>query len=96
MWRFAGISQSARAGCATGEGARGCATTAPTGGRKDLLEAPRCTKDEGRPLGIGLQDQAPNRLKQLRSKAVVVSVDHQPASVQCFGLRLVAHRASQL
>lgn len=33
-----------------------------------------CTRDEGRPLGAALQEEAPNHLKLLRSKAVVVSV----------------------
>jgi len=37
--------------------------------------APRsCTRDEGRPLGAALQEEAPNHLKLLRPKAVVVSV----------------------
>ena len=32
--------------------------------------APRsCTRDEGRPLGAGLQGQAPNHLKLLPAKA---------------------------
>ena len=31
-------------------------------------------KDEGRPLGIGFQEQIPNQSKLLRSKGVVVSV----------------------
>jgi len=31
-------------------------------------------KDEGRPLGIGFQEPAPNQSKLLRSKGVVVSV----------------------
>jgi len=36
----------------------------------------RCfTRDEGRPLEVGLQEQASNRLKLRRSRAVVVSVD---------------------
>lgn len=35
---------------------------------------PCCTKDEGRPLGAVMQVKAPNHLKLLRSKAVVVSV----------------------
>ena len=35
-----------------------------------LVSAPRsCTRDEGRPLGAGLQGQAPNRLKLLPAKA---------------------------
>jgi hypothetical protein len=32
------------------------------------------TKDEGRPLGTGLQEQVSNHLKLLWSKAMVVSV----------------------
>ena len=37
--------------------------------------APRSrTRDEGRPLGAGLQEQASNYPKLLRSRAVVVSV----------------------
>jgi hypothetical protein len=38
--------------------------------------APRgCTGDEGRPLGVGLQEQAPNRPKLHGSRALVVSVE---------------------
>ena len=33
-----------------------------------------CTEDGGGPLGAGLQEQAPNHLKLLWSKARVVSV----------------------
>jgi hypothetical protein len=33
-----------------------------------------CTRDEGRPLEVGLQEQASNHLKLLWSKAMVVSV----------------------
>jgi len=33
-----------------------------------------CTKDEGRPLGTGLQGQVSNHLKLLWSRAMVVSV----------------------
>ena len=33
-----------------------------------------CARDEGRPLGAGLQEQASNHLKLLWSKAMVVSV----------------------
>jgi hypothetical protein len=36
-----------------------------------------CTKDEGRPLGAGLQEQASNRLKLLWSKVMVVSVEEK-------------------
>ena len=39
------------------------------------VSAPRgCTRDEGGPLGAGLQEQASNHLKLLWSKAMVVSV----------------------
>jgi hypothetical protein len=34
-----------------------------------------CTNDEGRPLGIGLQDQVSNRLELPWSKVMVVSVE---------------------
>jgi hypothetical protein len=33
-----------------------------------------CKRDEGRPLGAGDQEQAPNHCELLPSKAVVVSV----------------------
>ena len=33
-----------------------------------------CARDEGRPLGAGLQEQAPNPLKLRRLRASVVSV----------------------
>ena len=42
-----------------------------------LQERPRtpcCVRDEGRSLGIGLQDQIPNHRKLLGAKAPVVSV----------------------
>ena len=32
-----------------------------------------CKRDEGRPFGVGWQEQAPNRLTLLRPKVVVVS-----------------------
>ena len=34
-----------------------------------------CFIDEGRPLGTGLQEQVPNHLWRLRTKAVVVSAE---------------------
>lgn len=37
-------------------------------------------KDEGGPLGIGLQGRIPNRLELRRSKAVVVSVEGKVAA----------------
>jgi hypothetical protein len=35
---------------------------------------PCCVRDEGRPLGIGLQDRVPNRRKLRGAKVLVVSV----------------------
>ncbi len=40
-------------------------------------EVSRCTRDEGGPLGAGLQEQAPNRLKLLSFRAMVVSVEEK-------------------
>ena len=41
-----------------------------------VLERMRCfTEDEGRPLEVGLQEQASNRHKLHWSRAIVVSVD---------------------
>lgn len=34
-------------------------------------------RDEGRPLGVAIQVEVSNRLKLLRSKAVVVSVEEK-------------------
>ena len=34
-----------------------------------------CLTDEGRPLGTGLQEQVPNHLRRLWSKAMVVSTE---------------------
>jgi hypothetical protein len=34
-----------------------------------------CLTDEGRPLGVGLQEQASNHLRRLWSKAMVVSTE---------------------
>ena len=36
---------------------------------------PCCSTDEGRPLGTGLQEQVPNQLPRLWSKATVVSTE---------------------
>jgi hypothetical protein len=36
---------------------------------------PCCSTDEGRPLGTGLQEQVPNHLQRLWSKAMVVSTE---------------------
>ena len=35
---------------------------------------PCCMRDEGRPLGTGVQAQVPNHLELRRSKAIVVCV----------------------
>jgi hypothetical protein len=40
----------------------------------DIEATCNCAKDEGRPLGAGLQEQASNHLKLLWSRARVVSV----------------------
>ena len=34
-----------------------------------------CLTDEGRPLGTGLQEQVPNHLRRLWSKAMVVNAE---------------------
>ena len=36
-----------------------------------------CTRDEGRSLGVGLQEQAPNHLKLHWLRAIVVSVEEK-------------------
>jgi hypothetical protein len=36
---------------------------------------PCCSTDEGGPLGTGLQEQVPNHLRRLWSKATVVSTE---------------------
>ena len=36
-----------------------------------------CARDEGRPLGVGLQEQASNHLKLLWSRARVVSIEEK-------------------
>ena len=48
--------------------------------------APRgCTRDEGRPLGVGLQEQASNRLKLHGSRALVVSVEGKDMAMTMSG-----------
>jgi hypothetical protein len=42
-----------------------------------------CTGDEGRPLGAGLQERAPNHLKLQRSRAAVVSVEEKAGPRSC-------------
>ncbi len=42
-----------------------------------------CTGDEGRSLGAGLQEQAPNHLKLHGSRALVVSVEEKAQQRLC-------------
>src|SRR5207248_935471 len=51
---------------------RSCATSAKGRGGPDVCN---CLIDEGRPLGTGLQEQVPNHLRRLWSKAMVVSAE---------------------
>jgi hypothetical protein len=44
-----------------------------------------CIRDEGGPLGNGLQGQFPNRLELRRSRAVVVSVEENVAAMIAAG-----------
>ncbi len=46
-------------------------------GREVIPEVPCCTRDEGGPLGTGVQAQVPNHLKLRWSKAKVVSVQEK-------------------
>jgi hypothetical protein len=41
------------------------------------LDVRCCTRDEGRPLGVGVQAQAPNRLKPQGLRVSVVSVEEK-------------------
>lgn len=49
-----------------------CATKQPVAG---FIQAACCTYDEGRSLDIAIQVEVSNRLKRLRSRVVVVSVE---------------------
>ena len=49
-----------------------CATSAKGRGGPNVCN---CLIDEGRPLGTGLQEQVPNHLRRLWSKAMVVSAE---------------------
>ena len=52
-----------------------CCRDLSKGGKNDLAAVSySCVKDEGRPLGIGFQEQVSNQSELLRSKAAVVSV----------------------
>ena len=50
-----------------------CATS--TANSRKAEEVRNCLTDEGRPLGVGLQEQAPNHLRRLWSKATVVNAE---------------------
>ena len=46
-----------------------------------------CLTDEGRPLGVGLQEQAPNHLRRLWPKATVVNAEGKGSDVTGSGDR---------
>ena len=46
-----------------------------------------CLIDEGRPLGTGLQEQVPNHLRRLWSKAMVVSAEGKGLATTRSGIR---------
>ena len=46
-----------------------------------------CLTDEGRPLGTGLQEQVPNHLRRLWSKAMVVSAEGKGPAKTGSGVR---------
>ena len=46
-----------------------------------------CLIDEGRPLGTGLQEQVPNHLRRLWSKAMVVSAEGKGPALTGSGVR---------
>ena len=50
-------------------------------------EARNYLTDEGRPLGIGLQEQIPNHLWRLWSKAMVVSAEGKGPAMTGSGVR---------
>src|SRR5262245_35084594 len=50
-----------------------CATSTANGRKAE--EVRNCLTDEGRPLGVGLQEQAPNHLRRLWPKATVVNAE---------------------
>jgi hypothetical protein len=46
-----------------------------------------CLSNEGRPLGTGLQEQVPNHLRRLWSKAMVVSAEGKGLAMTGSGIR---------
>ena len=71
-------------GSATGDLAAALSICVPRGTDNEPARAERkcrnCTRDEGRPLEVGLQEQASNHPKLLRSRAVVVGVEGKGAA----------------
>jgi hypothetical protein len=62
-----------------------CATSTANGRKAE--EVRNCLTDEGRPLGVGLQEQAPNHLRRLWSKATVVNAEGKGSDVTGSGDR---------
>src|SRR5262249_31121197 len=56
-----------------------CATS--TANSRKAEEVGNCLTDEGRPLGVGLQEQAPNHLRRLWPKATVVNAEGKGSDV---------------
>jgi hypothetical protein len=50
-------------------------------------EVRNCLTDEGRPLGVGLQEQAPNHLRRLWPKATVVNAEGKGSDITGSGDR---------
>src|SRR5262245_49050515 len=62
-----------------------CATSTANGRKAE--EVRNCLTDEGRPLGVGLQEQAPNYLRRLWPKATVVNAEGKGSDVTGSGDR---------
>src|SRR5262245_47533587 len=62
-----------------------CATSTANGRKAE--EVRNCLTDEGRPLGVGLQEQAPNHLRRLWPKATVVNAEGKGSDVTGSGDR---------
>src|SRR5215471_10631130 len=62
-----------------------CATS--TANSRKAEEVRNCLTDEGRPLGVGLQEQAPNHLRRLWPKATVVNAEGKGSDVTGSGDR---------
>jgi hypothetical protein len=67
-YRYPGLSQMFKYLLWSAPGERVCFLEFRIGGMRN------CARDEGRPLGAGLQEQAPNHLKLPWSRGRVVSV----------------------